>query len=314
MKGIDIWGVDNECGEQSGGSMRRSGIIFIIIILVISGLAFAGEFSNFFWQVEKGDVTVNLCGSVHLMKPDYYPLREEIEQAFEESDILVLEFDINKIDMNIILELINTQGTYPEGESLEQALGEEYYVKLGSELAEYKYQVETVKNQKPWYMTMTISSLRVSELGYTAEGGTDLYFAQKAKGTKEIEQLETPESQFELLSSLDEKIQIKYLKDIIDKRKEFNQEVEELMQSWIAGDDSTMYRLMSEELLEDPELIGFYEKLFTARNLKMADKIEKYLTGDNEKEYFVVVGSGHYLGDDGIVNLLRERGYTIVRK
>lgn len=293
--------------------MRRSEIIFIVIILMISGLAYAGEYSNFFWQVEKGDVTVNLCGSVHLMRPDYYPLREEIEQAFEASDVLVLEFDINKIDLNKIQELINTMGLYPEGESLETDLGEEYYGKLGSELAEYKYRVESVKNQKPWYLTMTLSSVRVSELGYTAEGGTDLYFAQKAKGHKEIEQLETPESQFELLSSMDEKIQIEYLKEIIDKREEFNDEVDELMQSWIAGDDSTMYRLMNEEIKENPELAGYYDKLFTERNLKMTNTIEQYLTGD-KKQYFVVVGSGHFLGDDGIVNLLRERGYSVVRK
>jgi len=294
--------------------MRRSGIIFIIIILMIAAFAYAGEYSNFFWQVEKGDVTVNLCGSVHLMKPGYYPLREEIEQAFEESDILVLEFDINKIDMNKIQELINTKGLYPEGDSLKTNLGEEYYGKLGFELAEYKYTLESVKNQKPWYMTMTLSSVRVSELGYTAEGGTDLYFAQKAKGHKEIQQLETAEAQFEMLSSMDEHIQIEYLKELIDKREEFNQEVEELMQSWIAGDDSTMYRLMNEEIKENPELAGYYDKLFTERNLNMTDKIEQYLAEDNEKEYFVVVGSGHYLGEDGIVNLLRERGYSVVRK
>ncbi|MDP8210909.1 MAG: TraB/GumN family protein [Candidatus Stygibacter australis] len=294
--------------------MRRSGIIFIIIILMIATFAYSGEYSNFFWQVEKGDITVNLCGSVHLMRPDYYPLREEIEQAFEESEILVLEFDINKIDMNKIQELINTRGLYPEGDSLKTDLGEEYYEKLGSELAEYKYTVESVKNQKPWYMTMTLSSVRVSELGYTAEGGTDLYFAQKAKGHKEIQQLETAEAQFEMLSGMDEHIQIEYLKELIDKREEFNQEVEELMQSWIAGDDSTMYRLMNEEIKENPELTGYYDKLFTERNLNMTDKIEQYLTGDNKKEYFIVVGSGHYLGEDGIVNLLRERGYSVVRK
>ena len=294
--------------------MRRSGIIFIIIILMIATFAYSGEYSNFFWQVEKGDITVNLCGSVHLMRPDYYPLREEIEQAFEESEILVLEFDINKIDMNKIQELINTRGLYPEGDSLKTDLGEEYYEKLGSELAEYKYTVESVKNQKPWYMTMTLSSVRVSELGYTAEGGTDLYFAQKAKGHKEIQQLETAEAQFEMLSGMDEHIQIEYLKELIDKREEFNQEVEELMQSWIAGDDSTMYRLMNEEIKENPELAGYYDKLFTERNLNMTDKIEQYLAEDNEKEYFIVVGSGHFLGEDGIVNLLRERGYSVVRK
>ena len=288
--------------------------ILVLCLLASAIVLSAGELSNFFWQVEKGDVEVSLCGSVHLMKPEVYPLREEIEQAFENADALVLEFDINQIDLTKLQELISSQGLFQGEESLEDVLAAEYYAKLGKELAEYRYQIESVKNQKPWYMTMTLSSLRVSELGYTAEGGTDLYFAQRAQGQKEILQLETAEAQFELLSSMPDSLQIEYLQEVIDQREEFNQQTEELMQSWIDGDEETMYRLMNEELKGKPELADYYDKIFTERNIVMTDKIEKYLEGETEKKYFVVAGSGHFLGEDGIVSLLRERGYTVTRK
>ncbi|MCF7912922.1 MAG: TraB/GumN family protein [Candidatus Cloacimonetes bacterium] len=288
-------------------------IMSVVLLLIIVNLV-AGEYSNFFWQVEKGDVVVSLCGSVHLMKPEYYPMREEIEQAFESADALVLEIDLNKIDLNKIQELISSKGIYGEGESLESELSAEYYEKLKSELADYQYEIESVKNQKPWYMTMTLSSVRVSALGYTAEGGTDLYFMLRAGDSKEILQLETPELQFELLSSMADSLQIEYLQEIIDQRVEYNQQVEELMQSWIDGDDESMYRLMNEELKQNPKLAGFYDELIRKRNLEMTNKIEKYLDTEGEREYFVVVGSGHFLGEEGIVNLLRERGYTVTRK
>jgi uncharacterized protein len=294
--------------------MRSLRKIVVLWLLVVAAVLSAGELSNFFWQVEKGDVVVSMCGSVHLMKPGYYPMRTEIEQAFESADALVLEFDINKIDLAKIQELINSHGLFQGEETLENVLSAEYYEKLRNELAEYRYQIESVRNQKPWYMTMTLSSVRVSELGYKAEGGTDLYFAQRARIGKEILQLETAEAQFELLSSMSDSLQLEYLQEVIDQRAEFNQQVEELMQSWIDGDEETMYRLMNEELKLKPELAEYYDKLFTKRNIVMTDKIERYLESETEKEYFVVAGSGHFLGEEGIVSLLRERGYTVTRK
>ncbi len=294
--------------------MRRMKCYILVIILVTAGYLPAGELSNFFWEVDNGDITVYLCGSVHLMKEEYYPLRDEIENAFTESEILVLEVDMNKLDLNKIQEMIINQGYYQDERSLESELPAEYYTKLKSELADSEIDIELVKTQKPWYLTMTLSSVRISNLGYNVEGGTDLYFSLKAGDNKEIQQLETPEAQFELLSSMGDSLQIEYLKDLIDQREEFDIKVEELMQSWKAGDAETMYRLMNEELKDNPELAGFYEKLFTERNISMTDKIEGYLKADGEKKYFVVVGSGHFLGEDGIVQLLRNRGYEIIRK
>ena len=64
---------------------------------------------------------------------------------------------------------------------------------------------------------------------------------------------------------------------------------------------------------EQKELYQEYEKqMFDDRNLHMADKAEEYLkTG---KTTFYVVGSGHMVGETGIVKLLRERGYQVIQK
>ena len=62
--------------------------------------------------------------------------------------------------------------------------------------------------------------------------------------------------------------------------------------------------------LEDVEgLEDVYRKLFTARNRKMAEKIEVYMTSG--KSHFVVVGAGHVVGDDGIIALLRGKGIEV---
>jgi uncharacterized protein YbaP (TraB family) len=38
-------------------------------------------------------------------------------------------------------------------------------------------------------------------------------------------------------------------------------------------------------------------------------QIEKLLAGD--RDAMVVVGSAHLVGEEGVVNLLREKGYTV---
>ena len=53
------------------------------------------------------------------------------------------------------------------------------------------------------------------------------------------------------------------------------------------------------------------ERLYDARNREMADKIVVMLAGTDP--VFVAVGTGHLLGDAGIVELLRRKGYAIRR-
>ncbi|WP_426253101.1 TraB/GumN family protein [Paenibacillus pabuli] len=43
-------------------------------------------------------------------------------------------------------------------------------------------------------------------------------------------------------------------------------------------------------------------------------KPDGYLTNGKGEEYFIVVGAAHYLGDQGIVKLLEDKGYAVERK
>ena len=53
------------------------------------------------------------------------------------------------------------------------------------------------------------------------------------------------------------------------------------------------------------------DKLFTQRDKTMAAYIDSLLTSKGNKTYFVVVGSGHYVSDYDVIDILKEKGYEV---
>jgi uncharacterized protein YbaP (TraB family) len=55
----------------------------------------------------------------------------------------------------------------------------------------------------------------------------------------------------------------------------------------------------------------FNKKFLDERNKNMAEKIRYYLNNEDGRNYFVVIGSAHLIGDTGIIKLLKEKGYNV---
>jgi len=88
--------------------------------------------------------------------------------------------------------------------------------------------------------------------------------------------------------------------------------MDKMVDAWSQGDTAAMEALIYKSLEEAPELEPFFKKLFTDRNLRMADKIAGFLETDSS--YFVLVGAGHLVGDDGIVALLKAKEFSVERQ
>jgi uncharacterized protein len=67
--------------------------------------------------------------------------------------------------------------------------------------------------------------------------------------------------------------------------------------------------ILMESIREEPKLAPIMRKLIDDRNVKMVSKIEGFLkTGQT---CFIVAGAGHLVGNKGIVNMLKEKGYSV---
>ena len=81
-----------------------------------------------------------------------------------------------------------------------------------------------------------------------------------------------------------------------------------LYNAWDDGNTPEMEDLILEGIEDSPELQMINKKLLDERNYSMEEKIEVFLQDD--ETYFVVVGAGHLVGENGIINLLKGKGYA----
>jgi uncharacterized protein YbaP (TraB family) len=264
---------------------------------------------SFVWKISSGDNFVYLLGSVHAADADIYPLAAPIENAFEMSDKLVVELNILEVSPLKAALLLTKYGTYPEGEGLQDNLPEDLYARLRVQFKELGVSLDILDNYRPWAIVTTMEELAIQEAGYTEEYGIDLYFLNRAIDSGvEVVELETAEYQIELLSSISDETMVRLLVLGLEDPLEI-EDLEFMFQAWEDGDAARMEELMFGGLAEEPAVATYYDVLLTQRNYNMLEKIEEFLADDDV--YFIVVGAGHLVGEEGLLNLLEEKGYTL---
>jgi uncharacterized protein YbaP (TraB family) len=152
-------------------------------------------------------------------------------------------------------------------------------------------------------------SLEISKLGFDPNYGIDRYFLSKASETKKILELESLEYQFHLSSSLPEKDQELFLLYTLKDIKVLEKQVDRLIKAWSTGDERGIESIVTRTVKEDKKLVPIYEKFIYQRNRDMASKIEDYLKA--KETYFVIVGAAHLVGSQGIIQILKGKGFTV---
>jgi uncharacterized protein YbaP (TraB family) len=168
-----------------------------------------------------------------------------------------------------------------------------------------------VERWKPWFLAFTLVQLELRRAGFQLELGVDRLFLQRAQGEKSIVGLETLDSQLGLFDGLPAEQQELMLRDVLMRRDHLAKETEDLIETWLTGDEARLEKLVFSPLEQLPEMKDFYEVVFFRRNRRMADTLEE-LSADG-KTRFVVLGAGHLLGEKGIPHLLGERGWKLRR-
>ena len=257
---------------------------------------------SFLWRASSQTAEVFLLGSIHIAKKDAYPLAAPMEKAYQDSSRLVLELHLTpEVEAETVKKSV-ALGLYPEGDSVDKHLSPEAWKRYATFLEASGKPVAAFARMKPWLASLGLFLDILGQDGFDPALGIDRHFQEKAeKDGKPIESLETVDEQLGTLADLDDKTQELMILEFLDTKDQIAPQMEQAFFAWSAGDVDGLEKLLLSSMTR-PEYEPLHQKMFIDRNHRMTEKVRRYLAGSGSS--LVIVGSGHLVGDEGIVALL----------
>jgi uncharacterized protein YbaP (TraB family) len=267
----------------------------------------------FFWRLERDGRKIHILGSVHLATEDLYPLDERIISAFAVSDLLVEEVDLVESNSLEAQNFIAERSALPPGDSIGNYLSAEEIITLTGILDRYGIPSSTVEGLQPWVLANTLTILSSFESGMDPSYGVDIYFASQAMNMgMELYALETAIQQLEYLSGISMEAQLWSLRDTIAQFDDISESMNAILDAWKSGDMYAMEELMLTGF-DSPEGREYYQRLLTDRNLLWEQQILELMEKGKSRSPFIVVGTGHLVGPDNLIELLIGEGFSARR-
>jgi hypothetical protein len=143
--------------------------------------------------------------------------------------------------------------------------------------------------------------------GFDPELGLDKHFYDEAQKTgKAVQGLETLDFQVSLFDNMTLAEQDHLLAETLKEIDTEQANMAKMIEAWKAGDAPTVERIVLSSLKQEPQL---YQRLLLDRNRAWIPKLEPLFA--RRGHAFVVVGAAHLVGPDGLVSMLKAKGYTV---
>ncbi len=259
----------------------------------------------FCWKIEhNGSAASYLLGSLHVAKPELYPLPDALECAFTKAEVLVVEADPATAEDPAFLVQILQRVLDTADRPLAEGLSEEAVKKLAAVLKTLKLKREIVERFEPWYVAQMISVLEMSRLGVDLTSGVDLHFINQARDKVPIIELEGAANQLDFFDKFTDEEQSLLLEYTLIDLERIGSMMDDMTRAWQTGDAGQMEELLFGYLEESAGLEKAFDRIFGERNRAMATRIRELLAGG--KSCFIIVGAGHLVGEDGLLELLDD--------
>lgn len=265
-----------------------------------------------FYAIHRGTRTAYLFGTIHVGRPDFFPLERRATEALADSSTLVVELDATQAET--MRAAMRRHALLPDGETLGARLSPPLRTRLAAQLDALGMPQRSIRAYKPWMAALTLTLAGVQQSGFDGAYATDGYLIGLARGLhKPVVELESADEQLGLFDTLPRTDQTAFLDEALRSLEngKLADDTRALVSAWLAGDARALERLAAVSLDENPRSGPWMQqKLFVERNYRMAERIERLLADGQSP--FVAVGALHLVGPNGLPALLAARGYRVV--
>lgn len=244
-----------------------------------------------------------LFGTIHSAPEPFAWRAGPVAQAFDRSRSILVEVGNLRDDTAVAATFSRLAKGHDEPD-LSQRLAPGDRPALERLLKATGYRDDQFRDVETWAAALTLA--RNTDDSGDAANGVDRSVLASA-GKRQVLELEGAEKQLGIFDGLPEREQRDLLAAIVHEASD--PKGTDLTKSWRNGDVKALAAETHRGLLADPEL---REALYTRRNEAWAGKIAQAIRDDRSP--FVAVGAAHMVGPEGLVTLLRRRGFTVERQ
>jgi len=255
------------------------------------------------WKISGEGVKENsyLYGTIHVMPENQFSISPKIQKAFDQSRKLAMEIDLN---IGLAKQIKIAKKTFlPSGQTIQNLLSPTDFEKVKSfcldslKIPEGKF--NKYIHLKPFFFSSAIAQ---EQMGNTKS--YEMEFNKMAKkNRKKTLGLETMDYQLETINKISINDQAKMLMEEFDKNptEQFN----DLLRLYLNEDLNGLYSIVTSE---SSQINNFNQDFLDVRNKNWIPVIESQIKVNST---FIAVGAAHLPGENGVINLLKMKGYTV---
>lgn len=280
-----------------------------LLLLFLAAPAFADEGGHplTLWEVAGQQNSVFLLGSIHLLRPQDYPLPSAIDSAYAAADVLIMEVDMDDVDPVATQALFARYGLSHDGTTLRDLMGESLYDEAAKAAELISIPLDMLSKTEPWYAAMTVEIMMLNRMGFNPALGVEMHMLSKAtQDGKRIDGLETIDEQLQFLDGMSMQAQRDMLIATLHESATLEGLMDDLIDAWRHGEIDVLADGMLEDLAKHEEL---HKAIVTDRNARWVKHIEALL--DDDDDYLVIVGALHLVGPEGVPLQLEKNGHAI---
>lgn len=266
------------------------------------------------WEISGKDLKTPsyLYGTIHIIGKDDFFLTDNTKKAIDDTERMT--FEINMEDMTNMSALMSMMmnAFMKDGQSLKKLLNEEDYALVDDKFKELGLPLMMFDRIKPMFTSMMTQMDMSGGNPMTDDGGSTGYEMEFMSMAQEREMemagLETMEFQMSMFDSIPYEAQAQMLVDGIKAEAEGSEQANEMDIMIKAYKEQNLNALDAYINSAEGGMGDFTDLLLVRRNQNWIPEMAKQMA---EKPTFFAVGAGHLAGEQGVIQLLRDAGYTL---
>lgn len=272
-------------------------------------LALPGHSASPVWKVEKNGTRLFIGGTLHMLTAQDYPLPQAFEAAYREAGRIVFETDMAKMNDPEFQQYMLRELSYGAGGNLRQVLEADTWDAVSAFFGARGLSMSSVENFRPGMVATMMTVIELQRLGVESEG-VDAHFDRRASADGKAKgELESGAQQVAFIASLGAGQEDALLRYSLADIERLPRLWREMTRAWRSGDTAWLEDNIATEMRRD--FPTTHQAILIDRNRDWMPQIEAMARSAQVE--LVLVGALHLVGAEGLLELLRERGYRVTQ-